>query len=92
MSSLLDEGFLAYEAVESAATAGGVAEALPVATGSIPGLNQIWDLVEGIGKSIMAKDTSLDAFVNKIMTELQQELSKGVSDQEMIEILRNQSV
>lgn len=91
MNRLADEGFLAYEATESGAQAAGLADALPVNTGDLPGLGQVWDAV---GKLVTGDEKkpepTLDRMVERLVEIVGDELEKGISDEEMVKVLKEE--
>lgn len=91
INRLADEGFLAYEAVESAAQAGGMADALPLNTGDLPGLNQIWDAVSTVVTGAEKKsEPTMERMVERLIEIVTDELEKGLSDEDIAEILKEE--
>jgi hypothetical protein len=87
-SKYADETFLAYEAVESAATGAGIADALPLATGDIPGLNQVLDgMSRLLGASEKSEAHDMDDLLDKLIENVADVLEGGMSDEEMKKVL-----
>lgn len=91
MNRFADEGFLAYEAAESIAQAGGISAVLPVSTSDLPGLGQIWDAVSTV---ITASDEKLeptmDNMIEQLIKIIGEELEKGLTDDEIVKILKEE--
>jgi len=93
MNQFADEGFLAYEAAESVAQAGGISAVLPVSTSALPGLGQIWDAVS---KVVMASEekskseSAMDKMIEQLIRIIGEELDKGLTDDEIVKILKEE--
>jgi len=86
-SQYADETFLAYEAVESAATGVGVADALPLATGNIPGLNQLLDGVSRLLTGSENESHDMEDLIDILIENVADVLDGGISDEDMKKIL-----
>ena len=88
MNRVADEGFLGYEAVESGATGAGIANALPVNTSDLPGLNHIWDAVTSLVAAEKKPAPTLDKMVERLIAVVTEEFERGLTDGDIIEILK----
>jgi len=102
MAATADEVFLGAEAAETMATGvaqAGLAGSLPVNTGQIPGIAQLWDLVgsavKGIGTAagIMAaeesdEDKALSAFLDKFLKNFAKTI-EDLDDDDMKAVLEH---
>lgn len=89
-SAAVDEMFLGVEAIESAAMAGGVANAVGFGTGDLPGIGHVMEAVRqfvAAEKKGPEKDERLDKFVTALYDKLVEKLEKGFSDEEIKSIL-----
>lgn len=93
MNQFADEGFLAYEAAESVAQAGGLAAVLPISTSNLPGLGQIWDAVSKVIVGAEEKSKSeptMDNMIEQLIRIIGEELEKGLTDDEIVKILKEE--